>query len=185
MDHEFHSLADGPLSAKFHGKPVWKTTEPGIRFADVPNAPAVAATDVQRQVQIKQLAKEFFGVGKYRRDPNDIDLRLLPQPVYRYAALKQGVIAGGVFAFVQGTDPDILLLIEARGKDVAAARWQFAAARMHSVAVLRLWHQEKTVWESEPFSWSDVNEKHERVYTNFRFKQIPDFLKDAATKPKP
>src|SRR5262245_27178602 len=44
MAHEFHSFAEGPLSARFHGKPVWKTGEAGLRFVDVPAATAPAAS---------------------------------------------------------------------------------------------------------------------------------------------
>jgi hypothetical protein len=185
MEHEFHSLAEDPLTAKFHGKQVWETSEAGLKFVDVPKAPAPAATEAQRLVQLKQLSKEFTAIGKYRKDPNDIELRLLPQPIYRYDSPKQDIVCGGLFAFVQGTtDPDIFLLIEARGKDAASARWQFAAARMHSVADLRLRHQDKQIWEAESFTFNDIFEKHNRIYTSFKFKDVPEFLKDAV-KPKP
>ncbi|OWK40173.1 hypothetical protein FRUB_05092 [Fimbriiglobus ruber] len=117
MEHEFHSLADEPLAAKFHGKPVWKTGEVGAKFADVPNAPAPTSAEAQRQLQIKQLAKEFSASGKYRKDPNDTELRLLPRPVHSYTSPKQNILSGGLFAFVRGTDPEVFLLIEARGKD--------------------------------------------------------------------
>jgi hypothetical protein len=184
MEHEFHSLAEEPLTGKFHGKQVWETSEAGLKFVDIPKAPAPAAAEAQRLLQLKQLAKEFTAIGKYRKDPNDIELRLLPQALYRYDAPKQGIVAGAIFAFVQGnTDPDVFLLIEARGKDVASARWQFAATRMHSVADLRLRHQDKQVWEAEYFAFNDIFEKHNRIYTSFKFKEVPDFLKDAA-KPK-
>src|SRR5262249_33225398 len=95
-----------------------------------------------------------------------------------------GVINGGLFAFVRATDPDIFLLIEARGKDVASARWQFAAARMHSMAELRLRHQNQQVWEAQPLPLRDIFERHMLAYTSIKFQEIPDFLKDAA-KPKP
>jgi hypothetical protein len=184
MAHEFHSLADEPLSASFHGDPMWKTSEAGLRFMDVPKAPAPAANETQRLSQLKQLAKEFSGTGNYGKKVGDVELRLLPQPIHRYAAPKQGVITGGLFGFVRGTDPEIFLLIEARGRDAASARWQFAAARMHSTAELRLRHQNQPVWEAEHIPAREVFERHERVYTTFRFREIPDFLKDPA-KPKP
>jgi hypothetical protein len=182
MSHEFLSLAEGPLAAKFHGKPVWKTDESVVRFADVPNAPAPAATEAQRLLQMKQLAKDFTGSKKERDEKTGaIELRLLPQPVYRYAAPKQGVVAGGLFALVHGTDPELFVLIEARGKDPESARWQYAATRMTSSEV-RLRHRDKEVWSGEIVPWKDVT-SHERAYTSFLFKEIPDFLTDAV-KPK-
>lgn len=184
MAHEFHSLAEEPLNADFHGKPVWKTSKPGIDFVDVPKAPKPAAKEEQRLLQLKQLAREFSGTGRYGKSVKDIELRLLPQPIYRYAIPKQQVINGGVFAFVRGTDPEIIVLIEARGKDAAAARWQYAVARMNNGAELRLRHQDEQVWETEKLAWKDIFEKHELIYTTFKFKEIPDFLKDAVEKPK-
>jgi hypothetical protein len=183
MAHEFHSLAEGPLSAKFHGEAVWATKEAGLAFANVPGAPAPAATEAQRLLQMKQLAKEFSGFKMTPPAGTEVEVRLLPQPVYRYAAPKQGVVQGGLFAFVQGTDPEILLLVEARGKDVASATWQYAAARMVSTEALRLRHKDKPVWGVEVLPWKEVFLEHEHAYTTFRFKDVPDFLKDAI-KPK-
>lgn len=185
MEHEFHSLAEEPLGGKFHGEPVWKVGEPGLRFVDVPKAPAPAADEAQRALQLKQLAKEFSGTGKFGKNAGDLELRLLPQPLHRYAAARRGVVVGGLFAFVRATDPEIVLLIEARGKDAASARWQYAVARMHSTAELRLRHQNERVWEAEPLALKDVFERHAAAYTAFKFKEVPDFLKDPPAKPKP
>ena len=50
---------------------------------------------------------------KWREGSDREELRLLPQPVYRYESEDPEVQDGGVFAFVQGTDPEVLLLLEA------------------------------------------------------------------------
>jgi hypothetical protein len=183
MAHEFQSLAEGPVGMKFHGQPVWKTGESAVRFADIPGAPAPAATDAQRLLQMKQLAKDFSGVKKERDDSNVVELRLLPQPIHRYSAPKEGVLGGGLFTLVHGTDPEVFLLIEARGKDAAGAGWQYAVTRMTSSEV-RLRHRDKQVWVAEIISWKDVSDRT-RPYTSFQFKEVPDFLKDALAKPKP
>jgi hypothetical protein len=183
MSHEFQSFAEEPLSAKFHGDQVWETSESGLRFADLPKAPAPAANEAQRLLQLKQLAKDFSGSKTERDDPKDVELRLLPQPIHRYAAPKQGIIGGGLFALVHGTDPEIFLLIEARGKDLATARWQYAATRMTGVAVL-LRHRDQKVWSGDFVPWKEVYD-HKHPYTSFMFKEIPDFLKEAVAKPKP
>lgn len=182
MSHEFQSLAEEPLAAKFHAEPVWKTNGAGLRFIDVPGAPAPAAGEAQRLLQMKQLAKDFAG-WKKERDGITGELRLLSQPIHRYSAPKQEIQSGGLFAFVQGTDPEIFLLIEARGEDATKARWQYAVTRMTGAEV-RLKHRDKEVWAGETVPWKDVND-HEHVYTSFLFKEIPDFLKDAIPKPRP
>lgn len=183
MSHEFQSFAEGPLSAKFHGEPKWAVTEPGLRFADLPGAPAPAATDNQRTLQLRTLARDFSGSKREREDTRDVELRLLPQPIHRYAVPAKGIHAGGLFTLVHGTDPEIFVLIEARGKDAATARWQFAAARMNSVE-MRLRHKDKQVWSVETLAWKDVQD-HKHPYTTFGFKEIPEFLKPALDKPKP
>ena len=181
MSHEFQSLTEESLRTTFHGKPVWKTSEPGLSFVDLPKAPAPAETEAQRLLQLKQMAKEFTAIKK-EIDGIEGELRLLPQPIYRYATPKKGIVQGAIFAFVQGTDPELFVLIEARGENVASARWKYAATRMTG-AELRLRHRDVQVWNKETLTWKEVND-HDRVYTTFQFKEIPDFLKEALTKPK-
>jgi hypothetical protein len=182
MSHEFQSLTEESLRATFHGKPVWKTSEPGLAFVDLPQAPAPAENEAQRLLQLKQLAKDFTASEK-DRDETPVELRLLPQPIHRYAAPKKGIINGAMFAFVLGTDPELFLLIEARGENIASARWKFAATRMNSIE-LRLRHRDVQVWSRELLPSKEIYD-HEHVYTTFMFKEIPDFLKEALDKPKP
>lgn len=183
--HEFHSLAEGPLRATFHGDPVWTTEEAGVEFAAVPDAAAPAANKTQRSLQLRQLGKEFSATAHYENAPSDMELRLLPRPIHSYAAPKQGILEGGLFAFVRSTDPELFLLIEARGKDAATAGWKFAAVRMTNAADLRLRHQKKQVWEAQRRPWNDVTRSHKLPHTAFSFVKLPDFLKEPSTKPKP
>lgn len=70
-----------------------------------------------------------------REDEPPVELRLLPRPLFRYEADEaEGIVDGGLFAFVQGTDPQSLLVIEAR-TDRGTASWHFAFARLASGAV--------------------------------------------------
>jgi len=181
MEHEFHSLAAEPVSAEFQGEKVWETRESGVAFADIPQAPQPAASEAQRLLQLRQLAKEFTGVGKFGQNPSDQELRLLPQPIHRYAAPQEQVLAGGLFSFVRTTDPEILLIIEARSTATpgpeARSRWQFAAVRMHSTADLWLKHGTQKVWQAEPLEIQEIFTVHERPYTAFKFREIPESLK--------
>jgi hypothetical protein len=72
------------------------------------------------------------------------------------------VLDGGVFAFVQGTDPEILLSIEAAGKE---PQWRFAAARMQNCAV---WVNldGRPVWRAEQLEWAKAFD-HTQPYTLF------------------
>ncbi len=76
------------------------------------------------------------------------ELRLLPQPLYRYESTDPDVLDGAVFAFVTsaGTDPEALLVIEARkpaGKDLPV--WHFAAGRFTDTE-LRVKHKGNEVF---------------------------------------
>src|SRR5206468_1146035 len=58
------------------------------------------------------------------------DLRLLTRPLYRHASNDPNVSDGALFVFVQGTDPEAALLIEARLDERGQLAWQYALARM-------------------------------------------------------
>jgi hypothetical protein len=164
MSHEFQSLAEQPLIGKFDGREVWNCGEPGLRFAALSNAPRPAGGKTQRLLQMRELARNFT-VMKRERDGSTGELRLLPQPIYRYDAPQAGVIDGGLFAFVQGTDPDLFLLLEVR-ESGGNLTWQFAASRMNSVA-LSLQFNAQVIWQVDVLPWSDVN-NHRLPYTSFR-----------------
>jgi hypothetical protein len=166
MSHEFHSLSEKPLRGRYEGAEVWVTSAPGVRFAPVPEAPAPAASAPQRLLQMRQLAKGFSAT-KTERNESRIELRLLPQPIYRYAASKQDLLDGALFSLVQGTDPEMFLLLEARGpKD--APRWMFAPMRMNSVG-FQLRYQNREIWSAEIMPSKDVY-SHREIYTSFMHK---------------
>src|SRR5947199_236570 len=71
-------------------------------------------------------------------------LRLLDQAVYKYGAGDGGLLEGGLFAFVVGTDPEVLLVIEARERE-EGRRWHYALARMNRDA-MRVRHKDQEVW---------------------------------------
>ncbi|MBC8354336.1 MAG: hypothetical protein H8E66_20265 [Planctomycetes bacterium] len=142
-DRQQIGLAAGPLSlarpiAELNGHMIWPPERKDkllTRFRDIPNAPQPAKTSRQRLLQMKLLAKRFEAKVT---DSSDAEVyRLLPTPIYRYELPADSskkkyvgestVLDGSVFAFVHGTDPETLLLIEARSTKTGF-RWQFAAA---------------------------------------------------------
>ena len=64
---------------------------------------------------MRSLAREFN--GRSLSDQGQAwELRLLPQPLYRYESTDPDVLDGALFTLVSsaGTDPEIILLLEAR-----------------------------------------------------------------------
>jgi hypothetical protein len=74
-----------------------------------------------------------------------------------------------MFVFVQGTDPEVFLLLEARGHG-EAARWAFAAARMNGVE-FRLRYLDREVWAVEVMPWRDIG-SHKETYTTFMHTNV-------------
>jgi hypothetical protein len=142
IHHEFVSLSRGAnLVARDAGRVIWSPATPGIAFKDIPGAPAPADNLAARLKQMKGLAEGFkVAITGWKADkPDREELRLLPRPLYRYEASEapgrgSGWIDGGVFAFVQGTDPEAILLLEAVHPD-GSPRWQYAFARATSTAL--------------------------------------------------
>src|SRR5207245_2378254 len=98
-------------------------------------------------VQMRRLAQEFTG-HEIDGESKRWDLRLLPAPLYRYPEAKSGVIDGALFTLVSnaGTDPEVLLLIEAREVD-GKLRWEYAFGRF-SDRSLYVQRKDKEVWTS-------------------------------------
>lgn len=165
MSHEFHALSEQPVRARYGEGEVWSPKDAGVSFSPVPDAPAPSGTANQRLLQMKRMARDFAAT-KVQRDGGRQELRLLPQPIYRYAAEKQGVQDGAIFVMVQGTDPEVFLLLEARGK-ADEAQWTFAPARMNSTG-FEVRYRDKRAWSVEIMPWDDIK-AHSQPYTTFTF----------------
>ncbi len=139
IHYELVSLSRGSkLVARDDGRVIWSPATPGVAFKDIPGAPAPADTPAARLKQMKGLADRFKValIGRKADKSDREELRLLPRPLYRHELGEApgpdaGRIDGGVFAFVQGTDPEAILLLEAAHPD-GSPRWQFAFARATS-----------------------------------------------------
>ena len=152
IDHEFQSLADGPLEARRDGDVVWTPREAGLDWKPLPAAPAPAPSPAVRLSQMRTLARAF--AASIVQGDEGSALRLMTQPVSRYGATGTAVLDGAVFAFVQGTDPEVLLLLEAVD-DGKQPRWQYAAARMSS-APLEVKHGDEVVYTVPRWNWQPV-----------------------------
>ena len=60
----------------------------------------------------------------------DYELRLLAQPVLRCSDPKSGLIDGTLFLLVYGTNPEVVLLIEASKEGASEPTWSYVLARM-------------------------------------------------------
>jgi hypothetical protein len=151
LEHDFESLSRGPIVAKRGEAVVWQPAKGGIAFAPIPSAPAPEEKPAARLRQMKELAGRFRGtLLGWKVDNSDREeLRLLTRPLYRYEVQAGPIIDGAVFALAMGTDPEILLLIEAV-QEGDKTSWQYAFARRTS-GQLEARLGKSVVWEAERF----------------------------------
>jgi hypothetical protein len=167
LEHEFLSLSLGTFVGERNGVPVWNPGRPGVELKPLPDAPVPAGTPAQRLRQMRDLSKEF-AARQTNRNGIDRDLRLLTQPLYRYESEKTegDLIDGALFTFALGTDPQAMLVLEARRVD-GAPLWQYSLVRMNSVH-LRATYRKREVWNVPALPMNEVYD-HRRPYTNFKF----------------
>ena len=124
---EFQSFWEGPMKFESDDDPTWKPQTPGLEWKEFPGNPKPVASKRLRLSQMRKLARGFRGDDRFYRQNNT--LRLMPSPMIRYAVPKDGLIDGAVFAMCLGTDPEMLVAIEAwqkKGSEGGVYRWAFA-----------------------------------------------------------
>jgi hypothetical protein len=160
---EIALLGDEPLVARRRERIVWTPKKNGVSFGPLANAPAPARSISLRLAQMRTQARRFkAGLIKGNR----VEARLLSQPLLRYADSENGLVDGAVFAFAEGTDPEILVLLEDRkDQEHPDGRWFFSVARMTSPpAEVEL--DEKVIW-SAPGYWTNPKSRDDSYVEAF------------------
>jgi hypothetical protein len=172
---EFHSLSLSVLDVSRSPQANrWTPRAPGIQFAPIAGAQRPARSAPQRLAQMRALAHEFSAKTRDHTG-RQWELRLLPQPLYRYESTDPEVADGAIFAFVTsaGTDPEVFLVLEARkppgGGEPA---WQYAAARFTD---LDLWvsHKEKVIFTATYIPLAGIDQDGQYRYHVFKDRVIP------------
>ena len=163
--HEFHSLFSDGVSMELPGKSAWKTKQPGLQWQPFPKTPAPDTIDRKRKLEAKTLARR---ISANATDPSRSrsELRLIPTPIYEYSAVEANVEYGVMFSFCQGTDTELIVLLEARKKE-DKREWHYAYATFTdyqlSVAI-----DSETPWHSpdgfngengKPHYWGQVDSR--------------------------
>jgi hypothetical protein len=128
----FQSLSLSSLVAEHGQQPVWHPLDGGIHLQDFPEAPVPAGSPARRLSQMRDLARRFRCRVISEREKEE--LRLLPSPIYRYKTEAADVFDGALFAYAQGTDPEVVLLLETQRSDGQSA-WRFALTRRSCLAL--------------------------------------------------
>ena len=129
---EFTSLSAEPLACLRRRREIWSPKTGGLVNQVLPQAPAPLAGAAARLGQMRELAGRFSAQVHMPRDEIAVtDLRLADEPIHRFNDETTGVLDGALFSFAEATDPEALLLLEARrGKPDAEHQWHYTLARM-------------------------------------------------------
>lgn len=152
LDYEFvelHLLKPVPIQPfrlPGRARKQWLPDVSALALRPVLEAPEVAATERGRMVHMRAIARQFQSV--MIEDERKNQLRLLPQPLYRYdqPTMERD---GALFAFVwdKGTDPELLLRLETQELDGKVV-WHYQPVRF-TWRALKLSHRDKQVWQAE------------------------------------
>jgi hypothetical protein len=166
---EFQSLSLGPLVMEKNGEEVWTPKEPGVVFEEFDGAAAPSQSKPQRLIEMRKLAEQF-SVQLTDWSNETYLLRLMPRPLVRYESPESEVLDGALFAYTYTTDPELLVMVEAR-KSGDGYRWMYGLARMN-IGELKVTHREREVWTAprleHPYLYKDG------VYTLFMNLPLPN-----------
>ena len=172
--HEFHSLSLSVLDVSRSGThaSTWTPLAPGIEMAAITGAPRPARSAPQRLSQMRAMTRDFSATTKDHTDRR-LELRLLPQPLYRYESTDPDVLDGALFAFVTATDPEALLVIEARKPAPADGPvWDYAICRLTDLGLL-VRHKGKDVFTAPLIPYGSPQQDPKHRFRVFHDRDIP------------
>lgn len=142
VEYEFTSLSTDVLVLRRQGREQHRFT-PGVTWRELADIDPPHKQRALRLTQMRRITEliKVRGTGQ-----NPFETRLLTQPIYRTPNDAKNDLA--IFAFVQGTDPEAVLLIEATD----TTGWRYAFGRMSTIALTAEYDGEK-VWEL-PACWN-------------------------------
>jgi hypothetical protein len=138
---EVVSLSAERIAVERKKEVLWTARQPGLRLQPLADAPPPASKPAARLLQMKQILRRFTAHERAVVEGR-IELRPMNQPIYRYESDAAGAIDGAIFSFANGTNPEVLLVLEAGQSD----GWQFAFAQITGAEVFAEL-DEKQVWE--------------------------------------
>jgi len=142
----FASVSENLIQVQWEHGQKFQSTEAGVAFRPLPDAPAVADRSAARKRQARDLSREFSArIVLNPRTNSTEEMRLLATPIHEYDD-SAGEYLGAAFGYsTSGRNPDLLILVEARQAD-GMRRWHYAPVRMTIGGVAIKLH-DKTVWE--------------------------------------
>jgi hypothetical protein len=175
--HEFHSLSPVIIYPEGNPRARWQPRSAAVLKA-VPGAPEPAESQTQRRLQLKSLVREFSAYSVNPANGDRWELRLQTTPLLQYDDAGPDVLGGAVFTFVTtaGTDPEIILLIEARNNE-QGRQWMFTPARFSDYR-LYLLHKNQQIWAAVRGPDETAQSDAQHLYHSHVDRLIPEIGRD-------
>jgi hypothetical protein len=126
---EFLSLTETKFALKHKTERVrWDAPNSALALKELPQAPKAATTTALRLAQMRQLVRRFGVKEFYQKDT--IECRLLAQPIDRYQSAADKIVDGAIFAFANGTNPEVGIVFETDG-----GHWRYGTLRLSTAAM--------------------------------------------------
>ena len=128
----FASLSEDLVKVTWPVGREFQAQKPGVRFKPIPNAESPSDNPRSRTRQMKALKDRFGGrLGPGANQGGGAATRFMAKPIFEYDEPDSTLPQGAIFGMsATGTNPDLLLLIEARRDGEGKLRWEYAWARM-------------------------------------------------------
>ncbi|MDZ4686985.1 MAG: hypothetical protein SH850_18065 [Planctomycetaceae bacterium] len=141
---EVVSLSDRRIAAVRAPELRWSAREPALAWQPLDMNPP-AGTPAGRLIQMREAVRQFR-VFESAVVEGQIALRPMTTPLLRYEHAESGVLDGAMFAFANGTNPEVLLLIEARRSNGDTHKWQYRLGQMTG-GEITVEYRDNVVWQ--------------------------------------
>jgi hypothetical protein len=125
------AVNDEKLAVRWPDGIAWRSRKAAFQFRTLDDNQDVQKSAPLRLVQLRNLARRF-SASTVDRESNREEMRMLAQPIFRYSCpdSAEKLLDGAVFAMASnGTNPDALLLIQARQSEKGAV-WEYGCLAM-------------------------------------------------------
>jgi hypothetical protein len=144
--YEIASLSTERIAVRRGEDWQWTAKEPGLDLKEITPADPPASRPATRLAQMKGIRDRFTAYERATVEGR-IELRPLASPLHRYADEAGGIADGAIFSFASGTNPQVLLVIEAR-QAAGKSTWKYGLVQLTGEEVVaQLDGQE--VWKRE------------------------------------
>jgi hypothetical protein len=128
LTYEFLSLTPARFSMATPQGMNWIAVGTDLKFTDVPDSPRPAEAPKARLSQMREITRRFSVHEELKGDK--VECRLMPSPIDRYADPSRGIVDGAMFAFANGTNPEVGVLLECNDRTYSYGVFRLSSAAL-------------------------------------------------------